>query len=128
MTIVRDLPPHPPAHGCEQDLGGGEEREVPLELPLHDRRVDPEIGQDVEEGLEEPVGGEACVRERDAPDHGAAHVALVPLVADQRPTIVRCPASTWHEAVDTLAGARVHLVGHRRGADLPGAEALGGEL
>ncbi len=56
------------------------------------------------------------------------HVALVPLVARQLAGHRGIAAQDDHEAVDTLAGAGVHLVRHRRGADLARLEALGHQL
>ena len=66
--------------------------------------------------------------QRDPAHDRAAHVALVPLVAGQRADHGEVAPEDGEEAADALAAAAVHLVGHRRRADLPGAEALGGQL
>ena len=73
------------AHRRHQHLGGGEERQVAVELALDHRRVGAEVVEHGEEGLEQPVDGEEGVGQRDPPHDRAAHVALVPLVAGERP-------------------------------------------
>src|SRR4029450_1941800 len=49
-------PPHPAPARRQQDLGGGEEGEVPRQLPLDHGRVGTEPVEHGKERLEQPVG------------------------------------------------------------------------
>jgi len=75
-----------------------------------------------------PVGGEEGVGQRDPAHDRAADVALVPLVAGHCTEHGHVALEDALEADDALTGPGVHLVGHGRGADLTGDEALGGEV
>ena len=111
-----------------QHLGGGEEGQVAVELALDHGREGAELVEHGEEGLEEAVGGEEGVGQRDPAHDRAGHVALVPLVAGELADHRQVAAQDDREAVDPLAGAGVHLVGHGRRADLALLEALGDQL
>ncbi len=125
---MRLLTAHSGPYGAHQDLGGRQEREVAVQLARHDRGERAELVQHRQEGLQQPVEGEERVRERHPADHGAGDVALVPLVAGQLARHRGVAAQDHHQAVDPLAGARVHLVRHGGRADLAGLEALGHQL
>ena len=71
-----------PDRGHEH-LGGGEERQVAVQLALDDRREGAELVEHGQERLEQPVGGEERVGQRHPADDRAGDVALVPLVAGE---------------------------------------------
>ena len=103
--------PTPCAHRGHQHLGGGEERQVAVELALDHRRVGAEVVEHGEERLEQAVDGEEGVGQRDPAHDRAAHVALVPLVAGERaPTMVRWPAEDGEEPADALARPRLFIL------------------
>ena len=126
--FVRRLPAHAGPHRGDQHRGGGQERQVAVELAGDHRRVRAELVEHGERGLEQPVEGEERVRQRDPADHRVGHVALVPLGAGQLAGHPGVAAQQHQHPVDPLGAARVHLVRHRRRADLAGLEALGGQL
>ena len=84
MASWADLATDAGAHRGHQHLGGGEERQVAVELAVDDRRVGAELGEHREQRLEQAVDGEERVGQRDPAHDRAADVALVPLVAGQR--------------------------------------------
>ncbi|CCW13901.1 hypothetical protein EBESD8_44640 [Rhodococcus aetherivorans] len=122
------LAAHARTHRRHEHLGGGQERQVAVELLLDHRRVRAELGEDRQERLHQAVEGEEGVGQCDAPHDRAEHVALVPLRAGELGGHRRIPAQHHLQAVDTLAGTGVHLVRHRGRADLARLEALGDEL
>ncbi|CAM5233511.1 hypothetical protein SFUMM280S_08136 [Streptomyces fumanus] len=87
-----------------------------------------ELVEHGQERLQQPVQREERVGQRHPAHHRAGDVALVPLVARQLAGHRGVAAQDHHQAVDALAGAGVHLVRHRRGADLTRLEALGDQL
>ena len=123
--LVRRLAAHARPHRGDQDPRGGQERQIPVELTLDHRRIGAELVEHRQERLDLPVDGEERVGQRDTPHHRAEHVALVPLRTCQLRGHRRVAAQHHLQPVDPLARTRVHLVRHRRRADLPGREALG---
>ena len=111
-----------------QHLGRGEERQIALQLRIHYSRERTEVTEHGEEGLEQTIERITGIGERDPAHHRARHITLVPLIArkfaDHRPIA----AQDHREPVHTLTRAGVHLVGHRRGADLTRLEPLGHQL
>ncbi len=126
--LVPGLPADPGPHRAHQDLGGREERQVAVQLGLDHGREGAELVEHGQEGLQKAVEREERVRQRDPADHRAGDVALVPLVAAELGGHRGVPAQDDGQAVHALAGAGVHLVRHRGGADLALLEALGDEL
>ena len=116
---------HAGADRGDQDPRGRQERQVAVEFPLDHRRVGAELVEHGQERLDLPVDREERVGQRDPSHHRAEHVALVPLRARQLGGHRRIAAQHDLQAVDPLAGTGVHLVRHRRRADLPWREALG---
>ena len=126
--LVRGLAADAVADRGHQHLGGGQERQVAVELALDHGRVRAELVEHGEERLEQPVGGEERVGQRHPAYDRAGDVALVPLVAGELADHGEVAAEHDGEAVDPLAGPGVHLVRHRRRADLALLEALGDQL
>ena len=79
--LVRGLSTHPAAHGGHQDLRGGQERQVLVQLALHNGLKNTELIEDGEHGFEHPVDREERVGKHDPAHHRAVHVPLVPLRA-----------------------------------------------
>ena len=126
--LVRLLAPDARPHRGHQDLGGGEEREVALELALDHRRVGAEAVEHRQERLEQPsvarkASGSATRRTTEHDTSPSFHWSPA-----SPATIVRWPRSDDGQAVDPLARAGVHLVGHGRAPDLAGGEPLGRQL
>ena len=94
--LVRLLPADPRPDRGEQHLGGGEERELAVAARASiTAGKGAELVEHRDEGLEQAVGGEERIGERDPANHRARHVALVPLVArPRRDTMVTWPDST----------------------------------
>ena len=111
--LVRGLAADAVADRRHQHLGGGQERQVAVELALDHRREGAELVEHGEEGLEQPVGGEERVGQRHPAYDRAGDVALVPLVAGELADHRQVAAGDHGQAVDPLAGAGVHLVRHR---------------
>ena len=126
--LVRFLASDAVADSGHQHLGGGQERQVAIELALHDGREDPELVEHGQEGLEQPVGSEEGVGQRHPSHDRAGDVALVPLVPGELADHRELATEHDREAVDALAGPGVHLVRHRRGPDLALPEPLGDQL
>ena len=82
---------HPGLDSSHQHPRGGQEGQVLAELSLHHGRVGTELVQHGEEGLEQAVGGQEGVGEGHPPNHRAAHVTLIPLVAYQTPNHCQVP-------------------------------------
>lgn len=108
-------------NGC-----GEEEGEIVGCFFGNDGGVGLHLVKDGEEGFEQSVAGKEGVGEHHAADHGAGDVAFVPLVAGKGGGHGEVAFEDGVEAVDALAGARVHLVRHGRGTGLARGEAFGG--
>ena len=126
--LVRRFTAEPTIDRSGQYSGGGEEGKVAAQLGFDDRREDPELVEHAERGLDEAVGGHERIGQHDPPHDGAAHVALVPLTAGQARRHREMAVDHELETVDPFRASGVHLVRHRRGADLARAEALGRQL
>ena len=74
---------HPRAHRRDQNLGGGEERQVSVQLALDHGGVGTEFVEHGQHGLDLPVDGEEAVRQRNSAYYRAENVAFVPLRAGQ---------------------------------------------
>jgi hypothetical protein len=126
--LVRRLASDTSSDRRHEYLGRSEEGQVAIEFTLHDRGERPELVQDRQESLEEPIDGEERISKGHSTHHRARDVSLVPLVPRQLAEH-RCVAAQDHgEAIHALAGARVHLVWHRRRANLSRLESFGDEL
>ena len=84
--------------------------------------------EDREAGFEHAVDGEEGIRHDDAAHYGAGDITLVPLVAGQSAGHGNVTLQDGVEAIDALAGAAVHLVGHRTGTGLTGRKTFAGKL
>ena len=69
--LVRRLPPDAGAHRGDQDAGGGQERQVAVQLALNHRRVGAEFVEHGQERLDLTVEGEERVGQGDAAHHRA---------------------------------------------------------
>ena len=126
--LVRDLAADPGTHRGHEDLGGGQERQVTLQLLVDDGRVGAELVEDRQERLEHAVQREERIRQRDPAHHGTEDIALVPLRAGQLRGHGAVAAQHDLQAINPLAGPGVHLVRHCRRADLPRLETLRDQL
>ena len=115
-------------YGFHHDSGGEQEGQVAEQFLLDDGFEHFHLMQDGEEGLKQTVGSEEGVGQHDAADHGTGDIALVPLITSEPGGHGEVAFEDEMEAVDALAGARVHLVRHGGGADLAFGEAFAGEF
>ncbi len=126
--LMRTLASHAGTHGRHEHRRSGQEREVPPELTLDDCRVRTEARQHVQQRLEGTVGGKEGIGQQHAPHHRTGDIALVPLLSRHARSHGEVAVEDHAEPVDPFAAAGVHLVGHRRGADLSRPETLGDQL
>ena len=113
---------------CHHDGGGHKEGKVAVELALDDGLVDAHLVEDGDKGFHDAVSSEEGVGQGAAAYDGAAYIAFVPLVTDDASDHVEVSLEDRVEAVDALAGARIHLVGHGAGACLTLGKAFGAEF
>ena len=126
--LVRRFTTEPTIDRRGQNSGGRKEGKVTAQLGLDDRREDPELIEHTERSLDQAIGGHERIGQHDPPHDGAAHVALVPLTSGQARRHREMTIDHELETVDPFSAPGVHLVRHRRGADLARAEALGRQL
>ena len=109
---MRGLAAYARAHRRHEDAGGGEERQVALQLAVNHGRESAELVEHGEEGFKHAVDSEEGVGQRHAAYHRTEHVTLVPLLAGQIRHHRQVTAQNDLEAAHTLAGAGIHLVRH----------------
>ena len=126
--LVGSFPTDASLHRLHQNGGGHQEWQVVGGLRADHRRPGVHLAEDGEQGFKQPVDGEKRVRQHHPADHRAGDIALVPLVAGQPGGHCEMAFEDHVKAVDALAGARVHFVGHGAGAGLAGGETLAGGL
>ena len=126
--LVRTLSALARSHGGHQHLGGGKEWQVAFEFGIDHSRERPETVEHRQERFQQSVHRVAGVRQRHSADHRTRDVPFVPLLTREVGGHRRVAAQKYVHTVDALARASVHLVRHRRRADLPWTETLGGEF
>ena len=73
------LPAHPRAHRSDENLGGGQERQIAIQFTLNHRGIGTELLQHRQECLDLTVDGEEGIRQRHPAHHRTEHIALIPL-------------------------------------------------
>ena len=123
--VVRGFASDTGFDGGHHDGGGQEEGQVVLVLFGDDGGVGFHLVEHGEEGLEQAVAGKKSIGKHHAPNNRARDVALVPLVTGERGGHREMAFQDTMKAVDALARARVHLVGHGGGTGLARGETFG---
>lgn len=126
--FVRRFPTNARFDRFHHDRGRQQEGEIVGVFFLNNGGVGVHLAQNSQEGLVEAIHREEGVREHHSADHRAGNVPFIPLIASETGGHREVAFQDRVEAIDPLAGAGIHLVGHRGGPGLPLRKAFRGRL
>src|SRR5699024_1281538 len=116
------------AHSGHEIQGGCQKWQAAFQLTVDHRWECTELIQHGEEGFKLSVNSEECIWQRHAANHGAEHVAFIPLLASQVCNHREVSTQNNLQAADAFARTRIHLVRHCGRANLAFLEAFGNGL